>query len=120
MKRQTILSLFAITLIILVPLVLFLASLFFQMPMTAWKYQCIDTMKVSRDEARLLAHDKNAQKEIAQQMEEIKKLGANCVAIGTPYDKEFIPILTIWVTEARKQHLHIWFRGNFSGWEGWF
>ncbi len=31
-----------------------------------------------------------------------------------------MPVLRLWVSEARKNGLKVWFRGNFSGWEGWF
>jgi hypothetical protein len=42
------------------------------------------------------------------------------MAIGTPYDEEFYPFMKKWVDEARKNKLKVWFRGNVSGWEGWF
>ncbi len=42
------------------------------------------------------------------------------MAVGTPYDPEFVPFLRYWVEAARKNGLKVWFRGNFSGWEGWF
>lgn len=87
---------------------------------TFWKYQCIDTMKESRDNARSAINDPNIDTHIAWEMKIIKSLGANCVAIATPYDAEFLPYLTKWVKAARKEKLHVWFRGNFSGWEGWF
>lgn len=85
-----------------------------------WQYQCIDTMKISRDSARSWKDAPNFTKEIAKEVATIKSLGANCIAIGTPYDEEFIPYLKLWVTQARQNSLHVWFRGNFSGWEGWF
>src|SRR5258708_6805857 len=87
---------------------------------TPWKYQCIDTMKNSRDDARSWGVNEKTTKEIAREMEIIKNLGANCVALDTPYDNEFVPYLNLWVTYARRNNLHIWFRGNFSAWEGWF
>ncbi|MGI8419539.1 MAG: hypothetical protein ACR2LN_02745 [Candidatus Levyibacteriota bacterium] len=85
-----------------------------------WKYQCIDTMKESRDNARASLDDPTLDKNIVWEMKTIKSLGANCVAIDTPYDAEFLPVLNKWVAGARAEDLHIWFRGNFSGWEGWF
>jgi hypothetical protein len=85
-----------------------------------WPYECIDTMKTSRDNARNWANIPNLKDLISKEMEEIKKIGANCVAIDTPYDSEFLPFLTIWVNGARNNNLHIWFRGNLSGWEQWF
>lgn len=85
-----------------------------------WKYQCVDTMKTSRDRARNWMEANDAHNDIALQVRTIKSLGANCIAIDTPYDPEFLPYLKVWVKEARKQKLLIWFRGNFSSWEGWF
>jgi hypothetical protein len=87
---------------------------------TFWEYQCIDTMKISRDKARAWAHNADLQQHIDWEMKTIADLGANCVAIDTPYDAEFLPYMQKWVRAARKQHLHIWFRGNFAGWEKWF
>jgi hypothetical protein len=91
-------------------------------PRTFWQYQCIDTMKSSRDQARawLSRSATDNAKDIDSQMKLIAASGANCVAIDTPYDAEFLPILQAWVAGAREQRLHVWFRGNFSGWEGWF
>jgi len=85
-----------------------------------WKIQSIDTMKYSRDPSREKLNDSSFNLVIDKQMADIARTGANYVAIGTPYDDEFLPILHRWVNAARKYHLHIWFRGNFSGWEGWF
>lgn len=87
---------------------------------TLFPYQCIDTMKVSRDKARSLAADPQKETIIRNQVQTIASLGANCIAIGTPYDEEFLPTLRLWVKEARNARLHIWFRGNWSAWEGWF
>jgi hypothetical protein len=87
---------------------------------TLFQYQCIDTMKVSRDKARLLPRDFNEKTIIANEVQTIASLGANCIALGTPYDEEFLPFLGQWVYEARKAGLSVWFRGNFSSWEGWF
>jgi len=85
-----------------------------------WKIRSIDTMKYSRDLARLKLGDDSFDMVIDQQMAEIEDAGANYVAIGTPYDEEFLPLLKRWVDSARKHNLKVWFRGNFSGWEGWF
>lgn len=85
-----------------------------------WQYQCIDTMKTSRDKARAWAKRPNLAAHIDKELIAIKTMGANCVAIATPYDDEFLPYLTTWVTKAREHNLHVWFRGNFSSWEGWF
>ena len=96
------------------------ASVYADDETTFWKYQCIDTMKISRDNARSWANKPDLTDHISWEMQTIKSLGANCVAIDTPYDAEFLPYLKSWIAGARKENLHIWFRGNFSGWEGWF
>lgn len=85
-----------------------------------WKLQSIDTMKYSRDLSREKLTDPFFEKQIDQQMAAIADTGANYVAIDTPYDDEFMPILKLWVRAARRHHLHVWFRGNWSGWEQWF
>lgn len=84
-----------------------------------WDIQSIDTMKYSRDKARE-AGQKAYREEVTKQVESIADTGANYVAIGTPYDDEFVPVIQMWVRAARQKGLKIWFRGNFSGWEGWF
>ncbi len=85
-----------------------------------WQYQCIDTMKTSRDRARVWIQDPKMQTYIDKELSAIVGMGGNCVAIDTPYDPEFLPYLEAWVKGARTHHLHIWFRGGFSSWEGWF
>lgn len=85
-----------------------------------WQIQSIDTMKYSRDLAREKLTDKKFEEVISLQVKKIAETGATHVAIGTPYDPEFIPFMKKWVREARKNNLNVWFRGNFSGWEGWF
>lgn len=87
---------------------------------TWWEVQSIDTVKYSRDLSREKAGDPKFLDVIDQQVKAIAAVGATHVGIGTPYDKEFIPMLTNWVKAARKYNLHVWFRGNFSGWEHWF
>jgi hypothetical protein len=89
-------------------------------PVTYWNIRSIDTMKYSRDPVREKLNDSSFDKTIDKQMTNIAATGANYVAIGTPYDAEFVPMLKRWVGAARKHNLHVWFRGNFSGWEGWF
>ncbi len=78
--------------------------------------QSIDTMKYSRD----AAGDSSVTQQIPTLVEKVASLNPTHIAIGTPYDEEFYPILRTWVSEARKHHLKVWFRGNFSSWEGWF
>lgn len=81
-----------------------------------FKIQAIDTMKYSRDKAREGLSDEV----IESQVRAIKESGATHVALGTPYDPEFVPFTKKWVTAARKYGLLVWFRGNASGWEKWF
>ena len=85
-----------------------------------WEIRSIDTMKMSRDKARAKLDDLAFDKVIDWEMQSIKMMGANYVAIDTPYDAEFRPFLNRWVTSARKHGLAVWFRGNWSNWEGWF
>jgi hypothetical protein len=87
---------------------------------TWWQVQSIDTMKYSRDDAREKLNDPSFDAFIDSQIKNIAATGATHVSIATPYDEEFIPILKRWVSAARKYNLKVWFRGNFSGWEGWF
>ena len=89
-------------------------------PSKHWAFQSIDTMKTSRDLAREELTDPDFAKTVDKQMADIAATGANYVAIGTPYDDEFMPVLTLWVRTARRHGLKVWFRGNFSGWERWF
>lgn len=89
-------------------------------PAPLWSIRSIDTMKFSRDIAREKLNDQSYDVAIDKQLKNIAATGASHVAIATPYDEEFVPYLTRWVTIARHYHLKIWFRGNFSGWEQWF
>jgi hypothetical protein len=85
-----------------------------------WQIQSIDTMKYSRDMARERNKDAVFERIIDSVVEKIASSGATHVALGTPYDSEFYPFLRTWVNAARREGLNVWFRGNFSGWEGWF
>jgi hypothetical protein len=85
-----------------------------------WSIQSIDTMKYSRDKAREMLNDPSFDEVIDLHVKRIAETGATHVSIATPYDEEFGPVLVRWIRAARKYGLHIWFRGNFSGWEGWF
>jgi len=87
---------------------------------TFWKIQSIDTMKYSRDVAREKLNDPAFDAFIETSIKNIAATGATHVALGTPYDPEFTPFLERWVKSARKHKLHVWFRGNMSGWEEWF
>lgn len=87
---------------------------------TFWEIQSIDTMKHSRDIAREKLNEDSFISVIDDQIRLISETGATHVSLGTPYDSEFLPFLKSWVFVARKYDLNVWYRGNFSGWEGWF
>lgn len=87
---------------------------------TLWKYQIIDTMKTSRDQTLYKMNDREFDNEIRKELKQIKSLGATHVAIDGAYDRKYLPWLKRWVNIAREEQLNIWFRGNFSGWHGWF
>jgi hypothetical protein len=89
-------------------------------PQQLWEVRSVDTMKTSRDLAREKLHDRSYDTTIERDLQLIKDMGANYVAIDTPYDDQFLPYLRRWVKLARKTGLKVWFRGNFSAWEGWF
>lgn len=91
-----------------------------QVPDYIWRVRSIDTMKTSRDMARAELANPSFDASIEHEISLIKGLGANYVAIDTPYDDEFLPYLKRWVRIARKHDLKIWYRGNFSRYEGWF
>lgn len=86
-----------------------------------WSFQSIDTMKFSRDVSReFLSNRARLAAETEAQVKQIAATGVTHVAIATPYDDEFLPVLESWVAAARRHDLKVWFRGNWSGWEGWF
>src|SRR3989304_6798912 len=85
-----------------------------------WEVQSIDTVKYSRDIAREKANDVSFDLVIDKQVSLIAGTGATHIAIGTPYDAEFLPFMKRWVSTARKYGLKVWFRGNLAGWESWF
>lgn len=85
-----------------------------------WQFRSIDTMKYSRDLSREKLKDPSFDKIIDWQVKQIAQTGASHIGIDTPYDEEFNPVLQRWVKAARKYNLKVWFRGNWSGWEGWF
>ncbi len=85
-----------------------------------WKLRSIDTMKYSRDVARAEGRHPSFDAVIRQQVGNIAATGATHVAVATPYDEEFVPFMKRWLSVAREHGLKVWFRGNWSGWEGWF
>ncbi len=121
MKRNIFLAAFFIIIVFLVYTNLSVKPLLTpRVKQNLWQIRSIDTVKYSRDVAREKEKDLEFDKVIEIQVANIAKTGANYIAIGTPYDSEFKPFLNRWVAAARHYNLKVWFRGNFSGWEGWF
>lgn len=116
MKKNILITVFAILFSSMFYLLTITSPVFAVVAPQTWQIQSVDTMKTSRDKAR----DAITDEEIQRQLNAIKGLGANYVAIDTPYDAEFLPYLTRWVNLARSTGLKVWFRGNWSEWEGWF
>lgn len=85
-----------------------------------WLVKSVDTMKFSRDVAAEKSNDDSFNTTIEEQIKSIVSTGATHVTVDTPYDEQFYPFLLRWVKSARRHRLNIWFRGNFSGWQGWF
>src|SRR3990167_4248908 len=70
-----------------------------------WEFQSIDTMKYSRDLSREKLNDPSFNTIINQQVAQIAGTGATHIAIATPYDEEFYPMLVRWVASARRNNL---------------
>ncbi len=81
-----------------------------------WPIESIDTMKFSRD----ISREPDILSRIPKYVEAAAKVAPTHIAIATPYNEEFYPVLSTWVSEARKHNIKIWFRGNWAEWEGWF
>ncbi len=79
------------------------------------KFKVIDTMKESRDRAKTIKF-----KEIDEEVASLSAIKSNYITVDTPYDEEFYPILKHWADSIHKINKNVWFRGNWSGWEGWF
>jgi hypothetical protein len=111
--------LLAITFILLSLMWLIISNLIYKSE-PIFTVRSIDTAKYSRDLAGQMLGDQSFERTITKQVQDISKTGANYIAIETPYDEQFLPFLRIWVKAVRGEKLNVWFRGNFSGWEGWY
>ena len=124
MKRALITVILGVTLGIFVAVMFLAADRMNQLSKNTltpvWPVRSIDTMKYSRDVAAQMLTDVSFDQTIDRQVHAIARTGASHIAIATPYDEQFVPFLARWVKTARSYGLHIWFRGNFSGWEQWF
>jgi hypothetical protein len=70
----------------------------------------IDTQIVSKH------WQKTDRESIKEQVSMLRDLGANFIAISTPYDRP--EELTIWADEIHKAGLSVWFRSHWLNWEG--
>jgi hypothetical protein len=90
-------------------------------------------MKQSRDNAQailqgLQENSEHMQGIINQEVRDIAALHTTHVAIGTPYDDQFLPVAQAYFKSAREHGLNVWWRSNFSEFEkdsgnpnqGWF
>jgi len=55
-------------------------------------------------------------KQVREQVKEIRDLGANYLAISTPYD--YPDKIKLWADEAHAAGLNVWFRSHWLNWEG--
>lgn len=85
-----------------------------------WELRSVDTVKYSRDLTGQMLERPEFDEVIEKQVADIASTGASHIALGSPYDAQYVPFLERWVKIARKHKLKVWFRGNFSGWEKWF
>jgi hypothetical protein len=75
-----------------------------------WQVKSIDTQIVSK------CWQNVPQQNIDEQMALIKSLGANYVAIGTPYDRP--AEMKKWADSAHAAGLKVWYRSHWLNWEG--
>ncbi len=81
-----------------------------------WPIQSIDTMKYSRD----ISREPDVNERIPTWVNLVASMDPTHIVVATPYNEEFYSVLSTWVNEARKYGMNIWYRGNWSEWEGWF
>lgn len=101
-------------------LVFFMKGQFAEKKESLWEFRSVDTVKYSRDLAGQMLTKPEFDSVIEKQVADIASLGATHIAIGAPYDQNYVTFLARWVKAARDHNLKVWFRGNFSGWEEWF
>jgi len=106
-----------------------------EIPTPYWSIRSVDTMKQSRDNARLIGQRLNNPEQriqmlsiINHEVRNIALLNSTHVAIGTPYNDEFLPVAQAYFLAAHNNGLNVWWRSNFSEFEkdssnpnqGWF
>ena len=119
MKNKYIIASAALIIPILV-LVIFMKNNFAEKREPLWEFRAVDTVKYSRDVAGQMLARPEFDSVIERQTADIASLGVTHIALGAPYDQDYVPFLARWVKAARDHNLKVWFRGNFSGWENWF
>lgn len=77
---------------------------------STWSVRSIDTQVISKHWPDV-SYDA-----VREQVAMLKALGANYIAIGTPYDRD--DDLKLWVDEIHLQGMHVWFRSHWAEWEG--
>lgn len=75
-----------------------------------WAVRSIDTQVISKHWPDV------SQAAIVEQVTMLKSLGANYIAIGTPYDR--LDDMRLWTTEIHNAGLNVWFRSHWAEWEG--
>lgn len=113
MTRRLLISVFVV-------LTLFVCASSVEAQNTTWAVQSVDTMKTSRDQTLYKMSDPSYDSHIQKEVEEVKNLGATHITVDGAYDPQYIGWIKRWVAQARKEKLRVWYRGNFSGWHGWF
>jgi hypothetical protein len=81
-----------------------------------WSIRSVDTMKYSRD----ISRQPDILGRIPSYVNTAAALTPTHISVATPYDEEFYPVLSTWVKQIHAKGMKVWFRGNWSSWEGWF
>lgn len=75
-----------------------------------WPLRSVDTQVISK-------HWPDVTRDaVIEQVALIKQLGANYVAIGTPYDR--VEDMRMWAEEIHAAGMNVWFRSHWAEWEG--
>ncbi|MFA7253160.1 MAG: hypothetical protein WC107_01235 [Patescibacteria group bacterium] len=75
-----------------------------------WQVKSVDTQIISK------CWNNVPQNSIDQQVQMLKGLGVNYIAIGTPYDRP--EEMEKWTTSIHDAGLNVWFRSHWLNWEG--
>ena len=75
-----------------------------------WAVRSVDTQTISKHWPEVTVES------VREQVEMVKRLGVNYMAIGTPYDR--VDDLRLWTEEIHGVGLQVWFRSHWAEWEG--